>query len=55
MISDAIRNVAMRFRVALDLWSKEPLPEVTEIAGEVSGGSPPLPAAPSRPQPLAGA
>ena len=54
LISDAIRNVAMRFGVALDLWSKEPLPEVTEIAGEVSGGSPfPLPAAPS-PAPTAG-
>lgn len=48
LISDAIRNVAMRFGVALDLWSKEPLPEVTEIAGEVSGAvAPPPPAAPS--------
>ncbi|HNB95655.1 MAG TPA: hypothetical protein PLX07_11810, partial [Microthrixaceae bacterium] len=43
LISDAIRNVAMRFGVALDLWSKEPLPEVTEITGEVSGGAPPPP------------
>ena len=30
LISDAIRNVAMRFGVALDLWSKEPLPEAME-------------------------
>lgn len=34
LISDAIRNVAMRFGVALDLWSKEPLPEVAEAVGD---------------------
>jgi hypothetical protein len=30
LISDALRNAAMRFGVALDLWSKEALPEVAE-------------------------
>lgn len=30
LISDALRNAAMRFGVALDLWSKEPLPDATD-------------------------
>ena len=47
LISDAIRNVAMRFGVALDLWSKEPLPEVAEAVGD---DTPRLPGRPvSRP------
>lgn len=65
LISDAIRNVAMRFGVALDLWSKEPLPEVAEAVGDdtppparkarkSSGGGdarPPVVASPSVPAP----
>lgn len=38
LISDAIRNAAMRFGVALDLWSKEDL--VHAEAGQERGGSP---------------
>lgn len=55
LISDAIRNVAMRFGVALDLWSKEPLPEIIEgshnvdpeSAGEVTAAAPPPAGGPS--------
>lgn len=36
LIGDAIRNAAMRFGVALDLWSKEDLHTQTEVAERVS-------------------
>lgn len=57
LISDAIRNVAMRFGVALDLWSKEPLPEVIEGSHNTTskpagdGGGPPRPPSPALPVP----
>lgn len=63
LISDAIRNVAMRFGVALDLWSKEPLPEAMEHddptppvakTSKSSGGGdarPPVVASPGVPAP----
>lgn len=38
LISDAIRNAAMRFGVALDLWSKEELPGIE--AATASGNAP---------------
>ncbi len=46
LISDAIRNAAMRFGVALDLWSKEDLHDQREAAVD---GPPPAPAATSSP------
>lgn len=42
LISDAIRNAAMRFGVALDLWSKEDL--TTQAREEADGPPPPPPA-----------
>lgn len=39
LISDAIRNAAMRFGVALDLWSKEDLHASSESAAEGAGSS----------------
>lgn len=51
-ISDAIRNAAMRFGVALDLWSKEDL-ENSEGGGGSTRGTAPAPE-PSSPAPLAG-
>lgn len=36
-IGDAIRNAAMRFGVALDLWAKEELEHPQEAAPEVTG------------------
>lgn len=55
LISDAIRNAAMRFGVGLDLWSKEDLGHDTENAGEgqpsdksaVSDGIPTAPPSPA--------
>lgn len=41
LVSDAIRNAAMRFGVALELWSKEPLEH------ELSGGGEPVPSPPA--------
>lgn len=41
MISDAIRNAAMRFGVALDLWSKEDLRASDESEGANERGTPP--------------
>lgn len=38
LISDALRNAAMRFGVALDLWSKEALPEHSEPAYDPMAG-----------------
>lgn len=38
VIGDAIRNAAMRFGVALDLWAKEDLSADDESAGEPSAG-----------------
>lgn len=42
LIGDAIRNAAMRFGVALDLWSKEDL--TTQALDEAQGPPPPTPA-----------
>jgi hypothetical protein len=39
-IGDAIRNAAMRFGVALDLWAKENLVEFAQAATVASGGAP---------------
>lgn len=44
LISDALRNAAMRFGVALDLWSKEPLHDVDE-GPAVRGRTTPAPKA----------
>ena len=41
-IGDAIRNAAMRFGVALDLWAKDDLEAVTVDAGTLRGNMPPL-------------
>lgn len=49
LISDAIRNASMRFGVALDLWAKEPLPELVEQPPELSGGGEPGAAAQAPP------
>jgi hypothetical protein len=46
LIGDAIRNAAMRFGVALDLWSKEEL--VSDSAGTASHASATSPAAPPK-------
>jgi hypothetical protein len=47
VIGDAIRNAAMRFGVALDLWAKENLVEFAQTANTApaSGASPPAGAA----------
>lgn len=48
LIGDAIRNAAMRFGVALDLWSKEDLaPGSTESSGEQPATAPPAPPEPT--------
>lgn len=38
LVSDALRNAAMRFGVALDLWSKEILPDHVEPAYDALAG-----------------
>lgn len=50
LIGDALRNAAMRFGVALDLWSKEELESSTRVddpppqrPSEAFGGAPPTP------------
>lgn len=48
-IGDAIRNAAMRFGVALDLWAKEALVEFAQAAA--SHRTAPLPSAPAGPDP----
>lgn len=46
-IGDAIRNAAMRFGVALDLWAKEDLLAFAEARGEKSTPAAPTAAAPT--------
>ena len=49
-IGDAIRNAAMRFGVALDLWSKSDLAEASGVVtGEASGGNEPSASTPTPP------
>ena len=51
-IGDAIRNAAMRFGVALDLWAKEDLVEFAHAAAhrQVSPASPASPTSPASPR-----
>lgn len=49
-IGDAIRNAAMRFGVALDLWAKEDLVEFAQAAAHRQG-SPASPTSPASPRP----
>ena len=50
-IGDAIRNAAMRFGVALDLWAKEDLVEFAQAAAHRQG-SPASPTSPASPRPV---
>ena len=50
-IGDAIRNAAMRFGVALDLWAKEDLVEFAQAAAHRQG-SPTSPTSPASPRPV---
>jgi hypothetical protein len=54
-ISDAIRNAAMRFGVALDLWSKEDLHADGEASPPSSNGEGVAPARAPSPPPTSGA
>lgn len=47
LISDALRNAAMRFGVALDLWSREELWDTPADAGEVRVEAPSVSRAPA--------
>ena len=51
LIGDAIRNAAMRFGVALDLWSKEELEGVAEHVARPSDDAQPQPAPEAAPAP----
>ena len=53
-IGDAIRNAAMRFGVALDLWAKEDLVEFAQAAAhrQQPAASPASPAPPASPRPV---
>jgi hypothetical protein len=48
-IGDAIRNAAMRFGVALDLWAKEDLVEFAQAANRPTEAAPERPATEERP------
>lgn len=52
-IGDAIRNAAMRFGVALDLWAKENLVEFAQAATAPRPAEPPHPQEPAEPPPAA--
>lgn len=53
VIGDAIRNAAMRFGVALDLWAKENLVEFAHAATAPRASEPPHPQEPDEPLPVA--
>lgn len=53
VISDALRNAAMRFGVALDLWAKENLVEFAQAATAPRPAEPPHPQEPAEPPPAA--
>lgn len=53
LVSDALRNAAMRFGVALDLWSRQPLLDDVGTPGTASKPSRSKPSKPAAPAPAA--